>query len=571
MGTLQSDEPSTNAPLSNAMSPETWRREHRIIDMHMHVSGKAEYFQKAAKIMDRAGIGVGVELGSGTVTHADGKISEFERLMQLSNATTPGRFIHYMLLDYSQWDKPDWSQRAVEQIEEGKRLGAAGLKEYKRLGLFLRDSKGELIKIDDPKLDPVWSKCGELRLPVSIHVADPRAFWEPRDESNERWEELRDHPSWWFGDPKTFPPRTELLNALSRVIERHPKTTFVAVHFANNAEDLDWVDEALTKHPNMMADVAARIPEIGRHSPERVRDLFVKHQDRFLFASDFMVNTRYILGSAGDLERPTDYDAYVFFEKSWNFFETEDKNWKHMTPIQGNWTINSINLPNGVLRKIYFDNARKLLAKSWPEPVMICKQITSDFVPDGRLTEPQWEKATTVRIEYSLSDVNAFPSVSTSVKSLWSKEYLYLAFEAPYTKLKMKDQPGKEERLGLWDDDVVEAFIGPDPERVNAYSEYEWAPNGESLDLQVNLPDKDFGWSSQMESSVSIDEKRKIWTTEVRIPLKSITTELPKPGSRWRINLYRHENVNRVFLAWSPTLNNTAHTPSKFGWLEFSE
>jgi hypothetical protein len=95
-------------------------------------------------------------------------------------------------------------------------------------------------------------------MPVSIHIADPKAFWDPLERTNERWEELRDHPQWWFGDAKKYPPREELLQALSRVIERHPKTTFVAVHFANNAEDLEWVDRSLTNHPNMMADVAAR-------------------------------------------------------------------------------------------------------------------------------------------------------------------------------------------------------------------------------------------------------------------------------------------------------------------------
>ena len=114
----------------------------------------------------------------------------------------------------------------------------------------------------------MWQALGRLGMPVSIHVADPKAFWQPDDPSNERWKELKDHPRWWFGDPKTYPAREELLAALERVVARHPETTFVCVHFGNNAEDLDWVDAQLDRHPNMMVDIAARVPEIGRHDPE---------------------------------------------------------------------------------------------------------------------------------------------------------------------------------------------------------------------------------------------------------------------------------------------------------------
>jgi predicted TIM-barrel fold metal-dependent hydrolase len=570
-GPLLADEPTRLDPRASALSPAHWRQERRIVDMHMHISGKSDVFEKAIKVMDASGIGVAVELGSGTVTHKPDAISEFQRVKQLAEATAPGRFVHSMLLDYSGWDDPDWSERAAAQIEEGKRLGAAGLKEFKRLGLFLRDGKQNLIKIDDPKLDAVWSKCGELGMPVSIHVADPKAFWEPRDENNERWEELRDHPSWWFGDRAKYPERLELLAALSRVIGRHPKTTFVAVHFANNAEELDWVDAELTKHPNMMADVAARLPEIGRHPPEQLRQLFIKHQDRFVFGSDFMVNTRYILGSAGDQERPTDQDALTFFAKTWRFFETDDRNWAHMTPIQGNWTINSVNLPPEVLRKIYFDNARKLLAQAWPQPVMKAARIEEDFAPDGQLDDKAWQSAVPVRLEYSLAEVTAMPQLSTEVKALWSDKFLYLAYEAPFTELKMAEQPGDGERLGLWDDDVVEAFIGPDPASAKEYSEYEWAPNGERLDLKLSLPERDFPWSSGMESAVSVDRQAKLWRTEVRIPLSSISPQAPRAGSRWRLNLYRHDNAHRVFLAWNPTLTRTAHTPEMFGWLEFAD
>lgn len=332
--------------------------------MHLHIGYTEDQLRRAVGILDQAGIGLGVNLSGGTVTPKTNAVSDFQRNKEIADRLFPSRFLHYMNLDYSAWNQPDFAETAARQIEEGHRLGAAGLKEFKRLGLVLRDKKNQLIKIDDPKLDGVWRKCGELKMPISIHVADPKAFWLPYNETNERWKELKDHRNWWFGDPTVHPPREELLAALNRVIARHPKTKFVCVHFANNAEDLDWVDAALDRYPNMMADLAARIPEIGRHDPAKVRNLFIKHQDRILFATDFQVYQQLTLGSGGSGAPPTDNDALEFFRKHWRWLETHDRNFPHMTPIQGDWTISGIGLPPNVLRKIYFQNARRLLGLS---------------------------------------------------------------------------------------------------------------------------------------------------------------------------------------------------------------
>ncbi len=557
-------------PHSRALN-EMWRKEHRVIDLHMHIDGTPERFDRAVRIMDRAGIGIGVNLSGGIVTHKEGEQSEFARVKGLADSKYPGRFVSYMNLDYSGWDAPDFSEKAAKQIEEGRRLGAAGFKEYKRLGLHLKDGNKSLIHIDDTKLDAVWKKCGELGMPVSIHVADPRAFWQAFDEKNERWKELKDHRSWWFGNPDTFPKREELLEALNRVIERHPKTTFVCVHFANNSEDIQWVDRMLDAHPNMMADLAARIPEIGRHDPAEVRRIFTKHKDRILFATDFMVYERLILGSAGDAERPTDDDANVFYDKCWRWMETNDRDWAHMTPIQGDWTINSIGLPPAVCRSIYFDNATKLLARSLPLPVMKAARLETDFKPDGKLSNPAWSAVVPVRLEYESGDASARPDVSTAVRALWSDQFLYLAYESPFSKLDTFTPVQAAERIGLWDKDVVEAFIAADPAKPNHYIECEWSPSGEQLDLKVELPAKDFPWSSGMESSVSIDEPAKMWRLEVRIPLKSLSSAPPQAGTRWRLNLFRHDTASNAGLAFSPALTGTFHTPERFGWLEFTK
>lgn len=561
-------------PRQDALSAEVWRREQRIVDLHTHIENRPDRYERAIRIFDAVGVGTAIELGSGTLTPVKGGPSEFEEAVATSEKVCPGRFLHYMLIDYAGWDDPDWSEKAVAQVDAGFKHGAVGLKEFKRLGLSVRDGRGNLIKIDDPQLDPVWKRCGELGMPVSIHVGDPQAFWEPLNEQNERWDELRDHPHWWFGDPKKYPPRLELLEAMVRMIERNPQTTFVCVHFGNNSEDVDWVDRQLDAHPNMMIDLAARIPEIGRGdqaATDKLRRFFVKHQDRIFFGTDFQVASRLTLGSAGDAERPTDYDGVVFYQKCYRFFETSDRDWAHMTPIQGKWTISSIDLPAEVQRKVYFDNARKLLARSFPAPTICVSRISQDFVPDGKLTEEMWKDARAARIEYGLQDAKAYPSLSTSVRALWSDKYLYLAFEAPYTELTMEKMPGKAERLGLWENDVVEFFVSTNATNPHSYSEYEWAPNGEQLDVKIDLPKKDFEWSSQMESAAVIDRDAKVWRVEARIPLTAIGGEMPKAGTRWRANLYRHDVANKVFLAWNPTLATTAHEPSRFGWLAFTD
>jgi predicted TIM-barrel fold metal-dependent hydrolase len=460
----------------------------------------------------------------------------------------------------------------VQQVEEAHRLGAAGMKEFKRLGLYLRDGAGKLIRIDDPKLDPVWRRCGELSMPISIHVGDPKAFWLPYNNQNERWKELKDHRSWWFGDTNLYPPRMELVEALDRVIARHRETTFVCVHFANNPEDIDWVDRALERNPNMMADLAARMPELGRHKPGHVNKLFVKHQNRIVFATDFMVYDKLILGSSGDAERPTDRDAEIFYEKEWRWLETRDRDWDHLTPIQGDWKISSIGLPAPVLRKIYFDNARRVLSRSLPPPLVRAAHVEQDFEIDGALDESVWQKAAPARVEYGSLLYDARPELSTTVRVLWSDRWLYFGWECPYTKLTVFETPSAErERLGLWDKDVIEAFIGTDLSKTNVYAEYELAPTNERLDVMVRLPEKDFAWDGRAQSAVKINKRRNVWTAEWRMPLEVLSSSKPQPGMRWRLNLYRCDRANRASLGWSPVLTGSFHTPAKFGLLEFAE
>lgn len=556
-----------------ADQPASWREHQRIIDLHQHINSRPEHLTRAIQIMDRAGIGIGVNLSGSTVTSKDGQPSEFERNRKLAEEMFPGRFAHYMNLDYAEWDSEDFGEKAAKQIEAGHRLGAAGLKEYKRLGLYLRDKNKNLLRVDDPKLDPVWRKCGELGLPVSIHVADPKAFWEPYDDHNERWIELKDHRNWWFGDPAQYPKREELLAALNRVIERHPKTTFVCVHFANNSEDLDWVERSLDKYPNMMADLAARIPEIGRHAPEKVRHLFTRHADRILFATDFQVYDRLILGSGGSGPGPSDADAQMFFAKHWRWLESNDRNFQHMTPIQGEWPISAIGLSSDMLRKIYFENAMQLLARTLPAPRIKAARVSDDVLTRDLFDQDLWETARPALMDRNSFKAEFAAKSLTSVRALYSSEFAYFRFDARYAQLTTFEPPQMDkERIGLWDKDVVEIFVGTDPAKPNIYYEFEVAPTGEKLDLVLdpaleNL--QKFAWESNFKAAVKIDDSSKIWTTIMKIPLAKIAAQAPVPGTIWRINFYRMDKAQRGGLAWNPTLTQTFHTPARFGFLEF--
>lgn len=216
--------------------------------------------------------------------------------------------------------------------------------------------------MDDPALDPVFDTAGELGMPVAIHTGDPEAFWLPVDSMNPRRAELEAHPGWaLYG--KGVPSYDALLRQLENRIARHPHTTFISVHFGNAAEHPDRVRDMLRKYPNLYIDTAARIPEMGRHPPPAMRDFFIEFQDRILYGSDLGVGpepTPLFLGSQGS-EPPTARERELFFAASRRYFETADTQFDHPTPIQGDWKISGIALPHDVLRKVYHDNAARLL------------------------------------------------------------------------------------------------------------------------------------------------------------------------------------------------------------------
>ncbi len=165
-----------------------------------------------------------------------------------------------------------------------KERGAEGLKIWKPFGLHVKDHNGKLMDVDDPRLAPIWATAGELGLPVMIHVADPVAFFDPIDETNERWEELGAHPDWAFTSPP-FPPFIHILEGLANLVSAHPRTTFIGAHVGCYAENLAWVGALLERCPNFYVDISGRIGELGRQ-PYTARKFFLRYSDRILFGSD---------------------------------------------------------------------------------------------------------------------------------------------------------------------------------------------------------------------------------------------------------------------------------------------
>ncbi len=260
-------------------------------------------------------------------------------------AKAPERFSVFGGVDWSKWTEkgeafPEW---AAGRLPIQKERGAAGLKIWKLLGLTVRDHQDQLAKVDDPRLDPIWQTAGELGLPVLIHVGDPVAFFDPVDETNERWEELQQHPEWVWTSPP-FPPFLEIMNGLACVVARHPRTTFIGAHVGGYVENLGWVSDLLDRCPNFHVDISDSIAELGRQ-PRTARRFFLRHADRILFGTD--------LGPNPEMSRI----YYRFLETADEYFNPDTGS----VPRQGRWHIYGLDLPEEVLAKVYLKNASKIL------------------------------------------------------------------------------------------------------------------------------------------------------------------------------------------------------------------
>ncbi|HEX4403411.1 MAG TPA: amidohydrolase family protein [Polyangia bacterium] len=350
--------PAATTVADAGASPRVGKRFPRI-DTHTHVM--PDGIPRAMKLMDEWGIDGMVNL-SGMYPGPPRNMLETQLA---AAAQTHGRMIVFANADFHlvREHPKDYGKVLAAQLVESKRLGARGLKIYKGLGLGFPAADGtRLLPIDDKGLDPLFEEAGALDMPVAIHVGDPKAFWEPPTPRNERWDELKAHPEWSFYGPE-YPPWQALYDAFERRVKRHPKTIFIAVHFGDDPEDPDNVSRMLDTYPNFYIDTAARVPEMGRHDAAKMRAFFEKYQDRILFGTDTGIGATddaMMFGSNGELP-PTRADEERFFKQTWRYFETNDKQFESPTPIQGRWKIDGIGLPDSILRKVYFENAVRVL------------------------------------------------------------------------------------------------------------------------------------------------------------------------------------------------------------------
>ena len=339
------------------------RAKFPVIDVHTHLcwAAKAEHGvplseertflatpAELLKVMDHSNLKMLVNVTGGMGSGLRDSVARLDR-------AHPGRFLSFTEPWWARTAEPGYAQFQADELGRAKQDGARGLKLLKTLGLYLRDhvTTGKLIKVDDPRFDPMWEACAALNLPVAIHVSDPEAFFLPIDRFNERYEELNNHPDWSFhgGD---FPSNAELLEARNRVFARHPKTQFITLHVGNDSENLGYVGECMDKYPNMYVDIAARVGELGRQ-PRTSRKFFEKYQDRILFGTDATPH--------GD-EFPQQVFVNALYEIYYRYLETEDEYFDYAPaaiPPQGRWRIYGIGLPDEILRKVYHDNAARLL------------------------------------------------------------------------------------------------------------------------------------------------------------------------------------------------------------------
>ncbi len=316
-----------------------------VIDAHNHLGENfgSDWFNRPVSelldMLDQAKVRILVDLDGGwgeDILHHH--LDKFK-------SPAPERFCIFGGVDWSAWPEhgDNFGRWAAQRFREQAARGAQGLKIWKAFGLHLCDQHNKLVAVDDVRLDPLWAAVGELGLAVIIHLADPVAFFDPLDETNERWEELHAHPDWQFPSPP-FPTFETIITQLANLVSRHPNTSFIGAHVGCYAENLPWVGQLLDRCPNFYVDIAARLGELGRQ-PYSARRFFLQYADRILFGTDL----------------PPGVDLYRLH---YRFLETDDEYFNYglqEIPGQGRWRIYGIFLPDEVLEKVYFKNAAKLL------------------------------------------------------------------------------------------------------------------------------------------------------------------------------------------------------------------
>ncbi len=305
----------------------------KFIDIHSHQFRMAQQdLSELIADMDNLNEGIMVNLSGGSG-------AGLRAMLTNVNENYPNRFVIFANVDFGGVGTEEWGSKAAEQLEADVKAGAKGLKIYKSLGLRHKDINGNRIAIDDPRLDPIWLKCAELGIPVLIHAADPKSFWDPMDSANERWLELKTKPR--RKRSATNPaPWQQIIDEQHRMFKKHTKTKFINAHMGWYANNLNKLGQLLDELPNMYVGIAAVIAELGRQ-PRQARAFFIKYQNRILFGKDSW--------------KPEEFPTYF------RVLETADEYFPYYKKYHAFWAMYGLDLPDEVLKKVYYKNALNLI------------------------------------------------------------------------------------------------------------------------------------------------------------------------------------------------------------------
>jgi len=309
------------------------RAKFPVIDVHNHQrTSPPERLQQLLRDMDALNIHAMVNLSGGYGE----TLAENAAAMRAAGGD---RFVVFANLNFSGLDEPGYAERAAAQLAEDVKNGARGLKIFKNFGMDLKDSKGQRVRVDDPRFDRVFETCARLNIPVLIHTAEPKGLHLPMDKYNERWLELKLYPR-RARPPDKYPTWEELLAEQHRLFARHPKTTFINAHLGWLGIDLARLGQLLDRLPNVYTEISAVIEEPARQ-PRFARQWFIRYQDRVMFGKDTW--------------NPKEYPTYF------RILETEDDYFDHDRKYHGMWKAYGLGLPDEVLKKLYYKNALKVI------------------------------------------------------------------------------------------------------------------------------------------------------------------------------------------------------------------
>src|SRR3954466_15483077 len=320
------------------------RAKFPVVDVHTHGSSSFINNPERIKEMDALNLRVLVDLSGGT------NPQEIKNKVDAINASPyKDRFRVFANVSWNGAGTPEWEQKALADLRQAVKNGAIGLKVFKELGLTNRKAEGSRLAVDDPALDPIWDRAGELNIPVIIHPAEPQEFFSPLDNHNERWLELNIFAD-RFRPPAKYPTFEQLMTERDHMFAKHPKTRFIAAHFAWYGNDLQRAARLLDTLPNVTLEVAAVLYEFGRQ-PYAAAQFFTKYQDRIMFGKDTY--------------ETTEYPYY------WRVFETHDEYFDYYRGYHAFWKLYGMALPDEVLKKLYYKNALRiepgLPQSGWPQ------------------------------------------------------------------------------------------------------------------------------------------------------------------------------------------------------------